>query len=297
MRILLIGGSGQIGSEIHQSALSNHIECFSPSSSELDITDPASIESALAAYRPIDFIVNASAYTAVDKAEAEPALANKINRDGPRFLAEACSQHNIPLLHLSTDYVFNGRADIPYREEMATEPLGVYGASKAAGEEEIRRILPQHIILRTAWVFGAQGDNFVKTMLRLGQEHSQLKVVSDQTGCPTAATDIATTVITILTEMVVNPENRWGTYHYCSADSTNWAEFAEAIFNEASKIWPKYLVVRVTPIPSSKYPTKADRPQYSVLDCSKIEQKFAIRAPCWHTSLVENIPNILKHLE
>lgn len=281
MHILLLGGSGQVGSEVRRVAQSNNIECISPSSSELDITDPTSIEKALTDCLPIDFIVNASAYTAVDNAEDEPALAYKINRDGPRFLAEACSQHNIPLLHLSTDYVFNGRSDTPYREDMVMEPLGVYGASKAAGEEAIRSILPQHIILRTAWVYGAHGSNFVKTMLRLGQEHPQLKVVSDQTGCPTAAAEIANTVIAILTDMTAKPQNRWGTYHYCSADCTTWAEFAEATFTEVKAIRSDYPSVQVIPISTAEYPTKAARPGYSVLDCSKIEQVFGITPKSW----------------
>jgi len=296
MRILLIGGSGQVGSEIQIIAKHNDIECIAPSSSKLDITDSRSIEKIFSACMPLDFVINASAYTAVDKAEDEKELAFKINNDGPRFLAKACAQNRIPLLHLSTDYVFDGQATTPYKEDMPITPLGVYGKSKAEGEQDVRDCLLEHIIMRTAWVYGAHGNNFVKTMIRLGREHPQLKVVSDQTGCPTAAFDIAVTVISIISQMVVDPAHRWGTYHYCSDGSTNWAEFARAIFNEVGRHIPDYPTVEVLAIPGSEYPTKATRPNYSVLDCSKIEQNFTIIPPAWLSSLQRDMPNILKNM-
>ena len=296
MRLLLIGGSGQVGSEILSLTKENNIECISPSSSELNITEQNSINEIIESNLPIDFIINASAYTAVDKAEDEIELAFKINRDGPQYLAEACTQHGIPLLHISTDYVFDGTASIPYTEEMTIHPLGVYGASKAEGEQAVRDCLAEHIILRTAWVYGVHGNNFVKTMLRLGRERSELKVVSDQIGCPTAAEDIAEAIINVVGQMVEKPNNRWGTYHYCSADSTNWAEFANGIFTGAVSSMPDYPSVHVTPISTTEYPTKAARPIYSVLDCSKIEQFFTIKPPSWLLSLQRYIPNILKNM-
>ena len=296
MRILLIGGSGQVGSEIVALTNSSSIECISPSSSELNIIDSYSINKIIESNLPIDFIVNASAYTAVDKAEDETELAFKINRDGPRYLAEACAQHNIPLLHISTDYVFDGSATTPYTEEMTIHPLGVYGASKAEGEQAIRNCMVEYIILRTAWVYGANGNNFVKTMLRLGKDRPQLKVVSDQIGCPTAAADIAAAIINVVGQMIEKPSNRWGTYHYCSADSTNWAEFAKAIFTDVVSTESDYPSIQVVPISTAEYPTKSARPAYSVLDCSKIEQVFSISPPLWHSSLQRDMPNMLKNI-
>jgi len=297
MRLLLIGGTGQVGSEILALTKENDIECISPSSSELNVTEQHFIEDFLTTNLPIDFIVNASAYTAVDKAEDDIELAFKINRDGPQYLAAACVQHKIPLLHISTDYVFDGSATTPYSEEMTIHPLGVYGASKAKGEQAIRDCLSEHIILRTAWVYGANGNNFVKTMLRLGKDRPQLSVVSDQMGCPTAAADIAKTIINIVEQMANKPDNRWGTYHYCSKGSTNWADFAKAIFTKVKAIDNDYPSVSVTPILTSEYPTKAARPAYSVLDCAKIKHNFDISSLEWSISLHQNIPNILKNIQ
>jgi len=296
MKILLIGGTGQVGSEILSIAIKNNLDCVSPSSSELDIANSTSVNSIIEKNLPLDFIVNASAYTAVDKAEDEPKLAFSINRDGAQFLAEACCLHKIPLLHISTDYVFDGDANRPYKEEDPTEPLGVYGKSKLDGEHAVQASLSEHIILRTAWVYGAQGSNFVKTMLKLGRQRSKLNVVSDQFGCPTAAADIAETIMCVISQMHSQPNNRWGTYHYCSTDSTNWAGFAQAIFAQANQVDSDYPVVDVQPIPSCDYPTKASRPNYSVLDCTKISQSFDVMPPKWLLSFKRDIPNILKNI-
>ena len=298
MRILLIGGTGQVGSEVFSAFNKNKIECISPSSKELDITDNRKIEATISNNLPLDFVINASAYTAVDLAEDESDLAFAINRDGPQFLAQSCSKHGIPLLHISTDYVFDGSALKPYVEEMEVSPLGIYGKSKADGEQAIRQCLPAHIILRTAWVYGANGNNFVKTMLRLGQKHSELRVVGDQAGCPTSAVDIADTIIKLVKQMqgTSKSDERWGTYHYCSAGSTSWAEFAKKIFSAARKIMPSYPVTEVISIATSEYPTKATRPKYSVLDCRKITSTFAINAPLWSASLLRDSPNVLKNI-
>jgi len=296
MKILLIGGTGQVGFEIRLIAKNNNIECISPSSSELNVTESTSVNQIVKNNLPLDFVINASAYTAVDNAEDEIELAYSINRDGPKFLAQACAEYKIPLLHISTDYVFDGNADKPYKEESPTQPLGVYGKSKLEGEQAVRDALSEHIILRTAWVYGAHGNNFVKTMLRLGQTRPELSVVSDQFGCPTAAADIADAVINIISQMHDKPDNRWGTYHFCSADSTHWADFAKAIFTQAKTVDSEYPDVAVNPIPGSEYPTKATRPNYSVLDCSRIEQAFSIILPRWFSSLKRYIPNVLKNI-
>jgi len=296
MKILLIGGTGQVGSEIRLIANNNNIECISPSSSELNVTDNLSVNEIVKNNLPLDFVINASAYTAVDNAEDEIELAYSINRDGPKFLAQACAEYKIPLLHISTDYVFDGNANTPYIEESPMHPLGVYGKSKLEGEQAVRDALPKHIILRTAWVYGAHGNNFVKTMLRLGQTRPELSVVSDQFGCPTAAADIADAIVDIIFQLHDKPDNRWGTYHFCSADSTHWADFAKVIFRQAKAVDSEYPNVAVTPIPASEYSTKATRPNYSVLDCSRIEQSFNIKPPQWQRSLQRDIPNILKNI-
>lgn len=296
MKILLIGGSGQVGSEIRSLAKIKNIECIAPSSSHLNITERTSVNSIIEENLPLDFIVNASAYTAVDKAEDEIELAFKINRDGPKYLAAACAKNKIPFLHISTDYVFDGNATSPYKENDPTHALGVYGKSKLEGEQAVRDCLAEHIILRTAWVYGAQGNNFVKTMLKLGRQRSELSIVNDQFGCPTAAVDIANTIVEIITQMETQANNRWGTYHYCSADSTHWANFAKGIFEQAKVVDPDYPTVNITPISSHEYPTKAARPNYSVLDCSKIEQNFKVIPPLWALSLQRYIPNILKNI-
>ena len=296
MKILLIGGTGQVGSEIRLIANNNNIECISPSSSELNVTDNLSVNEIVKNNLPLDFVINASAYTAVDNAEDEIELAYSINRDGPKFLAQACAEYKIPLLHISTDYVFDGNANTPYIEESPMHPLGVYGKSKLEGEQAVRDALPKHIILRTAWVYGAHGNNFVKTMLRLGQTRPELSVVSDQFGCPTAAADIADAIVDIIFQLHDKPDNRWGTYHFCSAYSTHWADFAKVIFRQAKAVDSAYPNVAVNPIPSSEYPTKATRPSYSVLDCSRIEQSFNVRPLQWQVSLQRDIPNILKNI-
>lgn len=297
MKVLLLGGTGQVGSEIRDICHREGITCIAPSSAEMDITNKTSVDTVIEKNILLDFIINASAYTAVDKAEDDVELAYKINRDGPRYLAEACSCHTIPLIHISTDYVFDGRASTPYKEDDPTAALGVYGQSKLEGEQAIRSSITEHIILRTAWVYGANGNNFVKTMLKLGRQHPELKVVNDQMGCPTAAADIAQTVIAMIQQLATQTKERWGTYHYCSANSTHWADFAKAIFEQAKTIDANYPCVSVLPISSNEYPSKAARPGYSVLDCSKIEHSFAVTSPIWQKSLKHVISNILKYMQ
>jgi dTDP-4-dehydrorhamnose reductase len=238
-----------------------------------------------------ELVVNCAAYTAVDRAESEPELALAVNRDGPANLAAACGKAHIPLVHISTDYVFDGSKQGPYRETDPVLPLGVYGRSKAEGDTEVRSRLREHIILRTSWVYGVHGNNFVKTMLRLGQERRVLRVVNDQQGCPTNAADLAEVILAIAGRCDRNP---WGTYHYSGKGVTTWHGLAEAIFAEAQK-YTSLLVERVEPIPSAQYPTPAKRPANSVLDCSLFTSTFGIEPRPWRESLADVIHGLLSH--
>jgi dTDP-4-dehydrorhamnose reductase len=230
-------------------------------------------------YRPT-LIINAAAYTAVDRAESEPDAAFAANADAPAHLAEAAAAAGASLIHLSTDYVFDGAKPVPYTEDDAVRPLGVYGASKAAGERAIRERLDRHVILRTSWVFGLHGANFVKTMLRLGHARARLDVVADQSGCPTGAADIAAAIHGIARQILLGSRtNAWGTYHFAGRGSTNWYGFAEAIFERAEPIWGRR--PQVTPIATADYPTPARRPTNSILDCTRFDRIFALPRRPW----------------
>jgi dTDP-4-dehydrorhamnose reductase len=247
----------------------------------------------LAAQRP-DLAINLAAYTAVDRAESEAEAAWAVNCTGAMHIAAGCADRGIPLVHLSTDYVFDGYKDGPYREDDPVNPLGVYGASKEAGERAVREALRRHIILRTSWVYGAFGQNFVKTMLRLGAERETLRVVADQHGCPTAAADIASALVA-LAQQVAAGEERWGTYHFAGAGATTWHGFAEAIFDLALPYRGRR--PRVEPIATEQYPTPARRPRNSVLDCSKIADAFGIRPAPWRPALAAVIRELLQPLQ
>ena len=284
MRILVIGARGQVGWELTRRAPAFGHEALAWDVAELDITDAAAVDRALAASNA-EVVINAAAYTAVDKAEQEPELAFAVNRDGPAHLAAACARLQIPLLHISTDYVYDGRKPGPYVEDDATAPLGVYGASKLAGDEAVRRLLSRHVILRVSWVFGVHGHNFVKTILRLAREREELRVVADQHGGPTFAGDIADTLLELAgrtTEMDANAN--WGTYHYCGEPATTWHGFASAIV-EMARARESLRVQSVTAITTADYPTPAARPANSVLDCARLAARFGIRPRSWQTGL------------
>ncbi len=280
MKLLITGGSGQLGSELARKSTTDH-SIIALARAELDITKAQQIHAAIEKHQP-DFLINAAAYTAVDKAESETDLVYKINRDGPALLAQICAQKKIPLIHVSTDYVFDGNAQQPYQETDAVDPINVYGASKLAGEIAVREHCPQHIILRVSGVFGIYGNNFVKTILRLAQEKETLQIISDKIACPTPAADIADAIITICQRI----NNQWGTYHYCSSEPTSWYHFAATIVGKAKKYNP-LAVKEILAIPSAEYPTPAKRPAYSALDCAKIQAAFAIRAPSWELGLAQ----------
>jgi len=289
MKILVFGAGGQIGREVCRAAWFPRYTITPLDRKVIDITNGAAVSAVLAREAP-DLVINLAAYTAVDRAESEPEAAWAVNCAGAAHIAAACDESATPLIHLSTDYVFDGRNTEPYREEDAVGPLGVYGRSKEAGERAVRAALARHVILRTAWVFGAYGANFVKTMLRLAAERPVLRVVADQRGCPTAAADIAAALMVIVGH-IERGEPMWGTYHFAGAGATSWHGFAEAIFDLAA---PKLAArPQVEPITTDQYPTPARRPMNSVLDCRKIEEAFGVPPPPWRVALASVIREVL----
>jgi dTDP-4-dehydrorhamnose reductase len=258
---------------------------------DFDLTDRKLVDRQIHLIHP-DVIVNAAAYTAVNRAESEPTLAFNVNRDGPAYLASACADLNVPLIHMSTDYVFDGTQKAPYLETDPISPLGIYGQSKAEGEKEIRKILPYHVIIRTAWLYGIHGHNFVKTMLRLGGEQEHVRVVADQYGCPTYAADLAGAILSIVARIRESNTLQWGTYHFCGGGQTSWHGFAEAIFSIAKKYTP-IQVRTVEAITTTEFPTPAKRPAHSALNCSKIKAIFKIQIKPWKESLACMIRQLL----
>jgi dTDP-4-dehydrorhamnose reductase len=277
MNILVTGGRGQLGRAVARRGRARGDEVTALDIDELDITDAGQVERAVAAVKPA-LVINAAAYTAVDKAETERARAYAINRDGAGNVARACAAARVPLLHVSTDYVFDGTATRPYREDDAIAPLGVYGESKAAGEEAVHEV--GGTIVRTSWLFEGKGPSFVHTMLRLAKERPVLRVVADQRGCPTWADDLADGLF----ELGALP-SRDAVYHYCNADETTWHGFAIAIIDEARKRI-SLACERIDAITTAEYPTPAKRPAYSVLDTSRI-RALGIVPPSWRRGLAQ----------
>ena len=288
-RILITGGSGQVGHCL-KAQLEGCAELSVPDSSALNIADRRSVRQAVETFRP-DYIINAAAYTAVDKAESDAGRAFAVNRDGARHLAEAAEAAGAAMLHISTDYVFDGAGGAPYDEAAPTVPQNIYGASKLVGEQAVLAACRRAVVMRTSWVFGAHGQNFVKTMLRLGRERDSLGIVANQYGAPTAAADIAAVLITIVRRHT--PEQlaeRAGIYHYCGSPYASWFEFAETIFAEAAAQGVLAKIPAVKPIATVDYPTPAKRPADSRLDCGKIRTVFGI-GPCdWHSALSDLRP-------
>lgn len=292
MKILLTGGTGQVGTEIRrQHAQWPSLSVDAPDRAALDLAEPAAVLEGVRQRRP-DFIISSGAYTAVDRAESEPDLAHRVNATSVAALAQAAAELGIPVLHLSTDYVFPGDADQPYREADATGPTGVYGASKLAGEVEPRRSNPKHLILRVSWVFAGHGANFLRTMLRLGRERDQLKIVADQRGGPTYAGHIAQTCLKIAEVYRVTGQLPWGTYHYSGAPDTSWFEFAGAIFDQACQMGLLPKAPQLTPITTLDYPTPARRPANSRLDCGNIAAALGIQRPSWAEGVAQSMSEI-----
>lgn len=275
--LLVFGKGGQLSSELALQAP----EARYLGQDEADLTDPAACAALLRQIAP-RAVINAAAHTAVDRAESEAEIAHLINAAAPTAMAVVAAELGIPLLHVSTDYVFDGSGETPWRETDPTGPLGVYGASKLAGEQGIAAAGGRWAVLRTSWVFSAHGQNFVRTMLRLGAERDELRVVADQHGGPTPARAIAAACLTMIAAMRDDPA-KGGLYHFAGAPDTTWADFARAIMDRAG------LSCRVTDIPSSDYPTPARRPANSRLDCGAIARDFGISRPDWREGLAEAI--------
>ncbi|MET0776973.1 MAG: dTDP-4-dehydrorhamnose reductase [Pseudomonas mandelii] len=283
MRILICGQHGQVSREL-QHRLGAVGECVVLGRDQLDLAQPQQIRQQVQRVRP-DLIINAAAHTAVDQAESEPALAFAINATGPGILAEEASALAIPLIHYSTDYVFDGSKAEPYNEADAPNPLGVYGKSKLAGEQAISAVQGQHLILRTSWVYSTHGRNFLLTMQRLLQEKPEMRIVADQIGAPTWAGTIASSTVALIERWQAGQAGAWGTYHLTAQGETSWFGFAQAI-GQALRDQGKPCA-NLLPIPSSDYPTPAARPLNSRLDCSRLQREWGVSQPDWQTALRE----------
>lgn len=283
MRVLVTGAAGQVGHEL--------LRCVPDSflvsgfdSSQLDITCIEQVQQTIDGVRP-DLIINAAAYTAVDKTETDQERAWAVNHAGVANLAAAAAGLGIPVLHISTDYVFAGDASTPYLETDPTGPTGVYGASKLAGEQTLARLCEKHMVLRTSWVFAAHGNNFVKTMLRLAGERDSLSIVADQRGCPTSAASIAAALWQLAEQYRDNAVLPWGIYHFSGVPACSWFEFAEEIFTQACELGLLEKRPITNPITTAEYPTPARRPAWSVMDCSKLYNTLGIASANWKDDL------------
>ena len=276
-RIFIVGKNGQVGRELVEQAEQQGLDTVCFGSAELDITDRSAVLKAVIENKPT-VVINAAAYTAVDKAEDQSELAYAVNCDGVENLALACKAHNIPLIHLSTDYVFDGMKESPYLESDNPNPVGVYGASKYAGEEVLRATWGKHIILRVSWVFGVHGSNFVKTMLRLAKERDELSVVDDQFGAPMSAKAIAGEIL----RYILNENGSYGLFHLESNPGVTWYEFAQSIFSRATNFGVTDQIPMLTPISSSGFPTPVKRPQNSKL-CMGENSIFSVQS--WQADL------------
>lgn len=282
INVLVTGGNGQLGECIKN--LEPQFSGFNFTFTdyiELDITNSEEVQSFFN-NQPLDYCINCAAYTAVDKAEIDVQKAFEINTIGAKHLAQICDKNNTVLIHVSTDFVFDGKKSEAYKETDKANPISVYGNSKLKGEQEIIESLKEHFIIRTSWLFSEYGTNFMKTMIRLSKERDELNVVSDQIGTPTYAKDLAKVIL----EVINTKSNQYGTYHYSNEGIANWYDFAKAIF-KLSKI-----EIKVHPIQTKDYPTPAERPKYSVLDKTKIKQTLNIKIPHWKDSLKTSLSNL-----
>lgn len=289
MRVLVTGAGGQVGHALSRAAAPAGWRLVALGRAALDICDEAATERALDSSRP-DVVINAAAYTKVDQAEFDRMDALLGNREGPARLAAATARREVPIVHISTDYVFDGTKDGAYVEDDPIAPLGVYGDSKAQGEAAVRDANPRHLIVRTSWVYAAHGHNFVHTMLRVGRERDTLRIVDDQTGAPTSAEDIARALLHVVGRLDDAGDDAWGTYHYAAEGSTTWHGFARAIFERATDLVGRS--PRLEAIATSDYPTPARRPANSRLDCSRIERRFAAPRRPWEEGLQDVIDGI-----
>jgi dTDP-4-dehydrorhamnose reductase len=281
--ILVVGKSGQLGRCLFEAASRRDIRIIVAGRPDFDIEHRETVDRALPAFDP-GVIINAAAYTAVDKAETEPERCYAANRDGARQLAAVAWRHNVPFIHISTDYVFDGRKPSPYHEDDLTAPLGVYGRSKLEGERAVLAMHPDALILRTSWLYSAFGSNFLTTMLRLAQSQPSLRVVDDQRGCPTSAHELAAALLDISTKLLEGgSQSRAGIYHLSGAGQTTWYGLAAEIFANVKARDQK--VPHLVAIKTADYPTRAQRPPNSVLSCAKVDREFGVKLPAWSTSL------------
>jgi dTDP-4-dehydrorhamnose reductase len=280
--ILVTGGDGQLGSCFQQLKLPEGYSLYLPTLAELDFTRPESIDAVMAS-RPWAAVINGAAHTAVDKAESEPALAWTINAEAPARFARHAARIGAPMVQVSTDYVFTGDKDGVYLESDPIGPLGVYGASKAAGEVAVRAAVQRHVVARTSWVVSPFGANFIKTMLRLGKDRDELRVVDDQRGAPTSAQDLASVLLAITVRLIEDPDAPTGTYHTVNRGETSWRGVAQAVFDRAAQ--RGYKAPKVTPITTAEYPTPARRPLNSRLSTDKLEKDFGLVLPDWRDGI------------
>ena len=293
MRVAVTGREGQVVRALLERGVAHGAEVIALGRPGLDLARPETIAVALGKARP-DVIVNAAAYTAVDKAESEPGLALEINGAGAGAVAQAAALLGVPVLQVSTDYVFDGSSDRPYQPDDVTAPLGVYGRSKLAGEQAVAAASRNHVILRTAWVYSPFGANFVKTMLRLAGSRDEVSVVADQHGCPSSALDIADGILSVAANLLAHPDDpdMRGTFHIAGTGETTWAAFAEAIFAaSASRGGPH---ARVRPIATADYPTPARRPANSRLDCGTLARRHGVSLPAWLPSVDACVARLLE---
>ena len=291
IRLAVTGKQGQVARSLIERGNERAVEVVAVGRPELDLSDSQSVRDVLEAARP-DAIVSAAAYTSVDRAEQEPDIAFSINATGAGAVAAAARDLHVPIIHLSTDYVFNGDAARPYREDDATGPMGAYGRSKLAGETEVLSTTTNCVVLRTAWVYSPFGANFVKTMLRLAESRDEIAVVADQRGNPTGALDIADGIMAIAKNLVTESDRALhGVFHMTAAGEATWAELAEAIFAASRALGGPS--ARVRPIPSSDYPTPAKRPANSRLDCGKLALAHRVELPPWRESVHACVERLL----
>lgn len=280
--VLQFGATGQLARETIRRAAAHDIELIPLDRTDADFLYPEQVVAAINGAKGVDLVLNAAAYTAVDKAESDQTSAHIVNAESVGALGRACAARDLPLIHISTDYVYEGEKPTPYVETDTTNPLSVYGCTKLAGENAIRNSGARHAILRTSWIYSARGNNFLKTMLRLGAERDELRIVDDQHGAPTAASDLADAALTIAQALVCDP-TKGGIYHCTASGETTWRRFAEAIFERAGA----NTRARVTPIAAKDYPTAAVRPRNSRLDCTKLHDTFGIRMRPWQVAMVD----------
>lgn len=283
MRILLTGKNGQLGRCFQDKSIDTKHELFAYGSSQLDIADLDSVVTTISQVKP-DIIVNAAAYTAVDKAEVEKESAYAVNELGVKNLAKQAALLDIPLVHISTDYVFDGDAVDPYQPNSKANPQSVYGASKLAGEHAVQFLCEKYIVLRTAWVFSEYGNNFVKTMVKLAKDRDHIQVVADQYGCPTYAGDLAHAILELCDQYESNQSLAWGVYHYCGDSLTSWHGFARTIFTKAKTYGMIEKRPHLTAIGSEQYPTAATRPEYSVMSTQALHL-LNVKPSSWCSSL------------